>query len=93
MLPAHCRNFCCEFLFRLHSQLVTLVLTAALEQIAPYTARYHTSMPLQLSLAPAMTILSKGLPMLRREASRVGAFINLESTGPGGPDILFQASG
>lgn len=26
-----------------------------------------------------------------RWAPRVGAFINLESTGPGGPDFVFQA--
>ena len=26
-------------------------------------------------------------------AANIGAFINLESTGPGGPDILFQHTG
>ena len=26
-------------------------------------------------------------------AARVGAFINLESTGPGGPDVVFQHAG
>ena len=26
-------------------------------------------------------------------APRVGAFINLESTGPGGPDVVFQHAG
>ena len=34
-----------------------------------------------------------GFTSSSRWAPRVGAFINLESTGPGGPDVVFQHAG
>lgn len=47
-----------------------------------------------LQMSPAKLKQQRhGCVVLCRVASQVGAFINLESTGPGGPDILFQASG
>ena len=50
------------------------------------TTAANISEPCQSQAAHGFTSSSKWAP-------RVGAFINLESTGPGGPDVVFQHAG